>query len=236
MDTASPPHAFPPEWRRGLYQAILKRRDMRHFLPDPVPDDALARVLSAAHHAGSVGFMQPWNFLLVRDRATREKVHAHVTEERLRAAEKFEPARRGKYLSFKLEGILEAPLNLCVTCDPARFGPAVIGRNTIRETDLFSTCCAVQNLWLAARAEGLGCGWVSILKPESLRRLLGIPEPVYPLAYLCLGFVESFPEKPTFETEGWLPRLGLKDLVYDGAWGRAPEPAFTDLLKDVQLI
>lgn len=224
-------HAFPEAQRRALYEAITRRRDMRSFLPDSIPAETLARILLAAHQAGSVGFSQPWNFLVVEDREVRRQVRAHVEAERLRAAETFEKERREEYLSFKLEGILEAPINLCVTCDQERFGPAVIGRNTIPETAVYSTCCAVQNLWLAARAEGLGVGWVSILDPGALRTILGIPDRVIPVAYLCVGFVESFPERPMLETRGWLPRLPLQEVVFHDRWAARPRP---DLLRALE--
>ena len=120
---------------------------------------------------------------------------------------------------MKLEGICEAPLNVCVTCDPTRNGPHVLGRNTIRETDVYSTCCAIQNLWLAARAEGIGVGWVSILDPAELRALLRIPSHVIIVAYLCLGYVSEFLPRPQLETVGWLPRLPVEDLIYDDYWG-----------------
>ena len=224
-------HAFPEAWRRGLYETITRRRDMRSFLPDPIPNETLARILLAAHQAGSVGLSQPWNFLVVENRAVRAQVRVHVEAERLRAAEMFEQERREKYLSFKLEGILDAPINLCVTCDQERFGPAVIGRNTIPETAIYSTCCAVQNLWLAARAEGVGVGWVSILEPAALRTILGIPDRIVPVAYLCVGFVESFPERPILETKGWLPRLPLQDVVFHDRWAERPRP---DLLRALE--
>lgn len=217
-------HALPEAWRRGLYETISRRRDMRSFLPDPIPAETLARILLAAHQAGSVGLSQPWNFLVVENRDVRSKVRAHVEAERLRAAEAFEPKRREKYLSFKLEGILDAPINLCVTCDQERFGPAIIGRNTIPETAVYSTCCAVQNLWLAARAEGVGVGWVSILEPAVLRTILGIPDRIIPVAYLCIGFVENFPERPMLEAHGWLPRLPLQEIVFHDRWNKRPQP------------
>jgi len=222
--------AFPPQWRQGVYEAIARRRDIRSFLPDPVPPDILARVLWAAHHAGSVGFMQPWNFIVIEDIGIRRSVRAHVEAQRLRAAEAFDDARRGAYLSFKLEGILDAPLNICVTCDRQRFGPTILGRHTIRETDLYSTCAAIQNLWLAARAEGIGVGWVSILEPQELRRLLEIPEHVVPVAYLCVGFVDDFPERPMLETAGWLPRLALSEVVFSDRWATPPATPLSDAL------
>jgi 5,6-dimethylbenzimidazole synthase len=207
-----------------VYEAIARRRDMRSFLPDPIPRETLARILGAAHKAGSVGFMQPWNFIVIEDVTIRQTVRAHVEAERLRAAEAFDASRRDAYLSFKLEGILDAPLNICVTCDRQRFGPAVLGRHTIPQTDLYSTCAAIQNLWLAARAEGIGVGWVSILRPEELRKALGIPDHVVPVAYLCVGFVDSFPERPMLESAGWLPRLPLSDVVFTDRWGQGAAP------------
>jgi 5,6-dimethylbenzimidazole synthase len=225
-------HEFPHPWKEGVYQAIARRRDIRHFLPDPIPARTLARILCAAHHAASVGFMQPWNFIVVENRSIREKIHAHVEEERVLAAENFEAERKAKYLAFKLHGVLDAPINLCVTCDPTRFGPVVLGRNTIRETDIYSTCCAIQNLWLAARAEGIGVGWVSILRPEKLREYLSIPGHVIPIGYLCLGYVAEFPEKPMLETAGWLPRMPLEEVVFRDQWGAPPEAEFSKALQE----
>lgn len=226
-------NAFPETWRRGVYEAIMRRRDMRNFLPDPIPPDLLSRLLSAAHHSGSVGFSQPWNFIVVEDLEIRKQIRIHVESERLRAADSFTEERREKYLSMKVEGILEAPINLCVTCDRDRFGPAVVGKNTIPETDLYSTCCAIQNLWLVARAEGIGVGWVSILEPSRLCEILKIPEKIIPVAYLCVGFVEKFPERPVFETAGWLSRLPLNELVFRNYWGGAPSPDLDQALREV---
>lgn len=223
--------AFPADWREGVYQAIYRRRDVRRFRPDPIPTEVLVRILDAAHHAPSVGFMQPWNFILIADRETRARVQDLFERERLAAAQFFDEPRRSQYLSFKLAGILEAPLNLCITCDPTRAGPAVIGRNSIVETDLYSTCCAVENLWLAARAEGLGVGWVSILKLPQLRAILGIPPHVIPVAYLCVGYPVEFPEQPELEAAGWLPRRSLASTMYYECWGRAAHPSWTSLAR-----
>jgi len=216
--------ALPAHWRRGVYEAIARRRDLRSFRPDPIPHDTLARILAAAHQAGSVGFMQPWDFIVVEDVALRGAIRAHVDAERVRAADAFTGARREQYLAYKLEGILEAPLNLCVTCDRERSGPAVLGRHTIRDTDLYSTCAAIQNLWLAARAEGVGVGWVSLYDPDTLRGLLDLPPHVVPVAYLCVGRVDEFPERPTLETSGWLPRRRLRELVHADRFGAPPPP------------
>lgn len=220
---------FPPEWREGVYQAIYQRRDVRRFRPDPVPPEVLARVLDAAHHGPSVGFMQPWTFLVVSERQTRARVQDLFERERMAAAQFFDEPKKSQYLSFKLAGILDAPLNLCVTCDPMRAGAAVLGRNSIPETDLYSTCCAIENLWLAARAEGLGVGWVSILKLPQLRAILAIPHHIIPVAYLCLGYPEQFSTQPELEKAGWRSRLPLNSVIAYEQWGQSEHPAWLPL-------
>lgn len=211
------------EEKAAVYKTIYGRRDVRSFFkPDPLPTEVLTRILLAAHHAGSVGFMQPWNFIVVEDLAVRRQVRESFEREREEAATLFEPGRREKYLSFKLEGILEAPVNLIVTCDPERFGPQVIGRHSIPETDVYSTCCAIQNLWLAARAENVGVGWMSILRREDLYRIFEIPKHVKIVAYLCLGYVTHFPERPDLERLEWGKRLELERLVFFESWGKGP--------------
>lgn len=210
---------FTAEEKKGLYKAIFSRRDVRsHFTDRPIEDKVLSRILNAAHHAPSVGFSQPWNFILIKDNATRNKIKESFDKERMRSSQLVEEPKRTKYLSFKLEGILESAINLCVTYDPVKFGPFVIGRSSIPEAGLYSVCCAVQNLWLAARTEGVGLGWVSILSNETLRKVLELPEHVVPVAYLCLGYVDEFAKKPDLETAGWLPRLGLSDVVFYEKW------------------
>lgn len=205
----------------GLYKAIYERRDVRdRFLPTPIPDVVLHKLLDAAHHAGSVGFMQPWSFIVIRSTEVKDAVKTLFDRANRAATEVFEGERRELYSKLKLEGIREAPVNLCITCDPTRNGPHVLGRNTIRETDVYSTCCAIQNLWLAARAEGVGVGWVSIVDPVELRTLLQIPSPVILVAYLCLGYVSEFLPRPQLETSGWLPRIPLEELVFDEHWGQ----------------
>ncbi len=202
-----------------IYEVIFSRRDVRRFLPGEIPEEVLERILRAAHHAPSVGFMQPWNFIVIRDRAVRAKVKALFLRENAKAGRVFRGARRRLYGRLKLEGILEAPVNICVTCDPRRFGPHLLGRHTIRRTDVYSTCCAVQNLWLAARAEGVGVGWVSILRQDALRSILGIPRRILPVAYLCVGYPEEFLLQPELEKVGWSQRLPLEDLVFADRWG-----------------
>ena len=222
---------FSPEERRGLYRAIYARRDIRSFRDDAVPTEALARILRAAHHGPSVGLMQPWDFILVRDVETRRKVKDLFDRERQAAAQFFDEPRRSQYLSLKLEGIMDAPVNLCVTCDPTR-GEEVLGRNSIRETDAYSTCCAVQNLWLAARAEGIGVGWVSILKLPLLRKILGIPPHVIPVAYLCIGYPVEFPAGPLLQKAGWRQRLSLGSLVHYDGWGGLAVPGPWQEIRD----
>lgn len=212
-------HQFSSAEREAVYRAIFNRRDVRgQFLPDPIPDDVLTRVLLAAHHAPSVGFMQPWNFLLVRSPEVKRRVHDLFASANAEAAGMFAGERREIYSRLKLEGILESPLNICVTCDRERTGPVVIGRTHMKTMDLYSSVCAVQNLWLAARAEGLGVGWVSIFKQAELQDALGIPRAVTPIAYLCIGYVSHFKERPELESAGWLPRLPLDELVYVDQW------------------
>lgn len=203
----------------GLYRAIYERRDVRsQFLPDPIPNDVLARLLDAAHHAPSVGFMQPWDFIVIDSVEVRTQVLSIFEKENQRAAENYTGERQQNYRSLKLQGILESPINLCITCDRSRGGTHVLGRNTIVETDLFSTCLAVQNLWLAARAEGIGVGWVSIIDQHQLAYTLGLPEHVYPLAYLCLGYVSEFLGQPELQAKGWRSRLPLEQLVRRNGW------------------
>ncbi len=205
--------------KSAVYKTIYGRRDVRSFFtPEPIPSETLARILLAAHHAGSVGYMQPWNFIVVEDLDIRKKVKEAFLREREDAAKLFEGEKREKYLSYKLEGILEAPVNLIVTSDPTRFGPQVLGRRSMPETDVYSTCCAIQNLWLAARAENIGVGWVSILKREEVHSIFNIPQHITIVAYLCLGFVTHFPDKPDLERLEWGKRLSLDQFVSFDAW------------------
>jgi 5,6-dimethylbenzimidazole synthase len=213
-----------PDERDVVYRCIRGRRDVRgQFRPDPVPDAVLARILDAAHHAPSVGFMQPWDFILVRDPAVKQRVRDAFAAANAEAAARFDGARGTLYRSLKLEGIVEAPLGLCITCDRQRGGPVVLGRTHQPEMDLYSTVCAVQTLWLAARAENVGVGWVSILRPDDLRAALGIPAEIEPVAYLCLGYVTHFPDRPDLERAGWRSRLPLGDLLWIDRWHARPE-------------
>lgn len=206
-----------------IYEAIFKRRDIRRFKSDPIPKDVIKRILKAAHHAGSVGFMQPWNFILIEDDGVRKKIKIIFEEQNAIAAKNYSGSRKKLYQSLKLEGILESPLNLCVTCDRTRKGPHVLGRNSIMDTDIYSTCCAIQNLWLAARSEGVGVGWVSIIDNDSLKKLIGIPDHVIPVAYLCIGYPVEFKDNPELEEVGWDTRSNLDDLIFSDRWGNSWE-------------
>jgi len=213
--------SFSPDERAAIYRCITERRDVRrNFLPDPVPDAVLERVLAAGHAAPSVGFLQPWNFIVIREGETKSALHAAFTRANAEAAAQFEPERGRLYRSLKLEGLLEAPLLLCVTCERDRAGPVVLGRTHQSEMDIYSTVCAVQNIWLSARAEGLGVGWVSILSLADLRGILSIPEPIVPIALLCVGYVDHFEATPDLERAGWRKRLPLDELVFAERFGR----------------
>jgi len=210
---------FSEQEKESFYKAIYSRRDVRsNFTSEPIDTQVLMRILEAAHHAPSVGFSQPWNFILVRNIESRKKIKESFEKEKARSSNLVEEPRRSKYLSYKLEGILDSSINVCVTYDPTKSGAFVIGRTSIPETGTFSVCCAVQNIWLAARTEGIGVGWVSILSNETLRDVLNIPDHVVPVAYLCLGHVSKFEPKPDLETSGWLPRLKLDDVIYHEKW------------------
>lgn len=217
--------AFAPAERDAVYRAIYTRRDVRLFRDEPVDDEILLRVLDAGHHAASVGFMQPWSFMVIRSPETRVRVKDLYLRERQAAACFFEEPRRSQYLGMKLEGICEAPINVCVTCDPTRGGTQVLGRNSQPETDVYSTCLAVQNIWLAARAEGLGAGWVSILKTGELREILAIPPHIVPVAYLCIGWPVDLPQRPMLQDVGWRDRLPLRDVLRGERYDAPPDLA-----------
>ncbi len=223
---------FTNEEKNGFYKAIFSRRDVRsRFISKTIDEQVLTRILNAAHHAPSVGFSQPWNFILIKDQKTKKRIKESFDEEMKRSSQLVDEPKRSQYLSFKLEGILDSPVNICVTYDPTRFGPFIIGKSSIPETGIYSVCCAVQNLWLAARTEGLGLGWVSILSNEVLKEILELPDHVVPVAYLCLGYVEQFSLKPDLETAGWLPRLDLKDVVYYEKWEEKQNSDWNEIEK-----
>jgi 5,6-dimethylbenzimidazole synthase len=214
--------AFCERELEGVYRAIRERRDVRSgFLPEALADDVLLRLLGAAHNAPSVGLMQPWRFIVIRSLRVRGAVRDIFFQAQKVAADSYEGERGELYRGLKLEGILEAPQNLCIACDPASERGHRLGRQSMPETAIYSAVCAVQNLWLAARAEGIGVGWVSILDPEALKMLLGIPAHMVLVAYLCLGYVDGFEARPQLERLGWEQRVPLADVIrlehYEGS-------------------
>lgn len=210
-------NAFSDTERAAIYRAIDMRRDVRRgFVDRPLPDELLRRLLAAAHKAPSVGFMQPSRFIVIRDLAIRRAVHGIFEQSNSEASANYTGPQLEQYLALKLEGILEAPQNLCIVCDTGSARGHKLGRHSMPETATYSTVCAVQNLWLAARAEGVGVGWVSILDPARLRAVLHIPDHILPVAYLCLGYVDHFAPQPELETYGWEKRLPLEAAIsYD---------------------
>ncbi|PSL08521.1 cob(II)yrinic acid a,c-diamide reductase [Haloactinopolyspora alba] len=205
----------------AFYQVLQRRRDVRgEFTGEPVPDDVLDRVLGAAHSAPSVGLSQPWDFVLVRSEQTRETFREHVRSERDVFADSLTGERSQTFAKIKVEGVLESSLGVVVTYDPSRGSPAVLGRHAIADAGLYSVCLAIQNLWLAATAEGLGVGWVSFYREEFLASLVGLPDGVRPVAWLCLGPVSELADTPDLERHGWRRRRPLSEAVhherYDG--------------------
>lgn len=210
-------HAYRPEDREAIYRVIAERRDMRHFASGEVAPELLARLLEAAHQAPSVGLMQPWRFIRICDRALREAIHGLVEAERVRTAEAL-GERSDEFMRLKVEGILDCAELLVAGLMDGREAH-VFGRRTLPEMDMASLACAIQNLWLAARAEGLGMGWVSLFEPQALADLLGMPPGSKPLAVLCLGPVEAFYPAPMLALEGWAQPRPLSDLLFENHWG-----------------
>jgi 5,6-dimethylbenzimidazole synthase len=197
----------------AIYRVMSERRDMRHFLPDPIDEALLERLLGAAHLAPSVGLMQPWRFLRIRNPQLRSSIHALVESER-RATARALGEREAEFMRLKVEGILECGELLVVALMPGREAH-VFGRRTLPEMDLASAACAIQNLWLAARAEGIGMGWVSMFEPDALRELLNLTEGSRPIAVLCLGRVTAFYPRPMLEEQSWARRCDVRSLVTD---------------------
>lgn len=214
--THDAPHAFSAAEIDAVYRAIAERRDMRHFRPGAVDPAVLARLLWAAHHAPSVGYMQPWRFIRITDAALRERMHDLVEEERIATARAL-GERQDAFMKLKVEGLREAGEVIVVALADDR-ERHVFGRRTLPEMDLASVACAIQNMWLAARAEGLGLGWVSIFDPDKLAALLAMPAGARPVAILCIGHVEAFYPKPMLELEQWAERLPLDGLLGENRW------------------
>ncbi|AJP58421.1 5,6-dimethylbenzimidazole synthase [Pandoraea vervacti] len=210
---------FSESERAAVYRAIHERRDMRHFVPTPVDPHVLARLLDAAHHAPSVGFMQPWRIVRITSPALRERLHDAVERERLKTADAL-GARRDAFMKLKVEGMQQCAEIVVMALMDGR-ERHIFGRRTMPEMDLASVSCAIQNLWLAARAEGLGMGWVSLFDPDDVARLLQMPDGARPVAILCLGHVAEFYDAPMLAMEGWAERAAVEDYVFENGWPKA---------------
>lgn len=212
------------EERDNFYKILFSRRDVRsQFIRKDISLSTILRIINAAHHAPSVGYSQPWNFIMIKDEETRKKIKESFLKEHQKAIKLLdnEKTKQKKYKSLKLEGILESNINICVTYDETRFAPFIIGKTTIPETGIYSVCCAIQNLWLAARAEEIGMGWVSIISNKQIKKILNIPKHIKPIAYLCLGYVSEFSILPDLEKSKWLKRMDLNDVIYVEKWGKS---------------
>jgi 5,6-dimethylbenzimidazole synthase len=210
------PHAYSDAEVSGVYRAIRERRDVRHFKPGPLEPGQLERFLGAAHHGPSVGYMQPWRFVRITDAALRASIHQHVNEERIKTAEALDQ-RADDFMKLKVEGILDCAEVLVVGLIDKR-DQYIFGRRTMPEMDLASAACALQNFWLAARAEGIGAGWVSMFDPQRLRGIVGMPEGSQPIAVLCVGQVHEFYTTPMLELEKWDQRRPLTEILFENRW------------------
>ena len=214
-------HSYTEQEQAAIYKVIAERRDMRHFLPTPVEAEILQKILQAAHHAPSVGLMQPWRFIRISDVNLRKKIHKLVDDERIKTAQAIgeleNTARMAEFLRLKVEGILDCgELIIATLCD--KRDAHTFGRRTLPEMDIASVSCAIQNMWLAARAEGLGMGWVSIFVPLKLAQLLNIPQGAKPIAVLCLGHVASFYKAPMLVETGWATEKPLGEMLMENSW------------------
>ncbi|WP_434782778.1 MAG: 5,6-dimethylbenzimidazole synthase [Ferrovum myxofaciens] len=210
------PHAYTPTEREALWRTLRERRDMRHFLPDPLPAGLLERLVEAAHLAPSVGYMQPWRFIRITDPAQRQNIRRLVEAERLATAQVL-PSRTDDFLKVKVEGLGECAEVLAVVLMPER-ERHLFGRRTLPDMDLASVGCAIQNMWLAARAEGIGLGWVSFFDPKDLAQLLALPPGARPVALLCIGQVNEFYARPLLESTDWGQRLRLDEVLFENYW------------------
>ncbi|MDR7244461.1 MULTISPECIES: 5,6-dimethylbenzimidazole synthase [Priestia] len=216
-------NSFTNDEKQAVYKAIYGRRDVRTFLSDEIPNETVYNILQAAHSGPSVGFMQPWNFILVSDTEVKNKLAWAADKERRALAIHYEGEKKEDFLELKIQGLQEAPLTICVTCDPTRGGSHVLGRNSIPETDMMSTACAIQNMWLASYAEGLAMGWVSFYKKNDVRDILHIPPHIDPVALMSIGYTDKYPEKPILEQANWEKRRDLDKLIYHNVWENEKE-------------
>jgi nicotinate-nucleotide--dimethylbenzimidazole phosphoribosyltransferase len=221
--------------KESLLKVIESRRDIRSFKNNPILPATILKILHAGHQAPSVGFSQPWNFLIIDDKKKHREVYDHFLEENAKASKLFQDSQGETYRSLKLQGLLDAPIHLVVTCDSNRNGKHVLGRTSVKEVDEYSVCLAIQNIWLTARAEGIGVGWMSIYDPILLPKILQIPDSIKIIAYLCLGEPVEIPDDPLLETTGWKNRENLNDLVFWNKWGNAfgSEKKKSEELKEI---
>jgi 5,6-dimethylbenzimidazole synthase len=218
--TVATSHRFTDEERHGVYRAIYERRDVRsRFVAEPLQADVLSRILDAAHHAPSVGLMQPWEFIVIADAGVRRDVREQFDAANRRAADAYVGERRDLYDRLRLEAIVDSAVNVCVTCDPTIGRGHGLGRQTMPETAMYSAVCAIQNCWLAARAEGVGVGWISILDVDAIRRILAIPPHVVVVGYSCLGYVSAFEPEPELASRGWEHRVPLAEALHFERYG-----------------
>jgi 5,6-dimethylbenzimidazole synthase len=214
-----PSTSTPPPQLAGLYDVIHRRRDVRaEFVGGKIDPEVLDRVLRAAHAAPSVGLSQPWDFVLVEDPLVQRTFWEHVQGERAVFASTLEGEEAERFAGIKIDGILEAALSVAVTYDPERGSPAVLGRHAVADAGVYSVCLAIENLWLACTAEGLGMGWVSFYREQFLSDLLGIPKGIRPVAWLCIGPVSHVEAVPDLERHGWRSRLPLEDVLHHDHW------------------
>ncbi|MDT9692910.1 nicotinate-nucleotide--dimethylbenzimidazole phosphoribosyltransferase [Streptomyces sp. P9(2023)] len=221
--------------REAVLRVMRERRDIRNgFRSDPIPHEVLLRVLEAAHTAPSVGHSQPWDFVVIRSAETRRTMHELAQRQREAYAKSLPKARAKQFKELKIEAILDTPVNIVVTADPTRGGRHTLGRYTQPQMAPYSSALAVENLWLAARAEGLGVGWVSFFDEREMVRTLGLPEHLEVVAYLCVGYVDEFPEEPELMQAGWSKRRPLSWVVHEETYGRRALPGEEphDLLQE----
>jgi 5,6-dimethylbenzimidazole synthase len=215
------PHSYTEQEQAAIYKVIAERRDMRHFLPTPIAPELLTKLLQAAHHAPSVGLMQPWRFIRISDKSIRKAIHKLVDEERMNTAQAIgdveNTARMSEFLRLKVEGILDCgEVIVAALCNDRE--KHIFGRRTLPEMDIASVSCAIQNIWLAARAEGIGMGWVSIFDPVKLAQLLNMPDGAKPIAILCLGHVDAFYKAPMLVETEWAAEKTLAEMLMENGW------------------
>ncbi len=219
-----------------VYEAIRKRRDVRSWFDSkPVPDEILAKILMAGHLAPSVGYSQPWNFIIIKKLETRKKIRKLVIDKRADFENRLNGDKKNIFNTIKIEGILESYLNIAVTCDFERAGPDIIGRSTMKEMSEYSSVLAIENMWLAARAENVGIGWISFFDPEDINKILGIPEKIKLVAYLALGYLREDHKIPELEERNWRKRENLSSLIYEESWGNNIDEKFSNYIDNTEI-